>query len=164
MILPIFSITDHNIFLKHLIFLHIWKCVQKQPCQSRATYFPASLLCIDGIAQPQLGSLGMVKPVFWGRIRPTDYMQSKQATPAKPRVSKSFQVYCPHVQQCGWEVWSSLKTLALYHRATAQSSTVLGLNSIYEWALVEKNKQEASQSRALSIDNMSTGLSKDVLS
>jgi len=57
-------------------------------------------------------------------------MQSKKATPAKPRVSKRFQVYCAQVQQRGsglvMEVWSSLKVLAFYHQATAQSSSWKG--------------------------------------
>lgn len=89
-ILPIFSITDHSTFLKTPYFspyLEACPHVREELRTFQRPYF------VHLVAQSWLGSLGRAKPVFWERIRPSDYTQSKQAAPPKPRVSMRSQVY-----------------------------------------------------------------------
>lgn len=80
-------------FLKTTSFSPYWEvcpmspCVREEPQTFQHPYF------VHLVAQPRLGSLGRVKP-FWERIRASDCIQSKQAAPAKPRISRRFQVYC----------------------------------------------------------------------
>lgn len=67
-------------FFKNTLFFSIFGSVFKSShVRAELHTFQHPYFVHIYIAQSQSGSLGRVKPVFWGRIRPTDYMQSKQA-------------------------------------------------------------------------------------